>query len=363
MPKAISFIPHKERIATHKVEYLRAISDSMDHPWQAEDGRDLAPIQQTLVDKVSSYTKIPYWCWTDCCTDALQICIEGLTKEGDTIIVPAYGWRAFANAPTIMGRKADFCDIDETGNIDLNLLEDMIIKKAPAAVIIVHNFGTIVDVSKITPICQKYGVRIIEDAAPAFVMGEPYTYIPGSSSDVVCYSFDFTKFPGTLGSGGGIATRFSELHNRFFELQAHGTNKQREVVRIGTKSFMDVTSCAVLLKEIEIFEQNNYRERRRQVATWYNNNLPYKSIPGENYIWERYSMFVPYNEVGIVLERLQAIRILARTMFKQPLHTYPFFDKQQDLPVVMEFTNNLIHLPCHHYLSEDDLFKIKKAIG
>lgn len=362
MPKAISFIPHKERIATHKVEYLRAISDSMDHPWQAEDGRDLAPIQQTLVDKVSSYTKIPYWCWTDCCTDALQICIEGLTKEGDTIIVPAYGWRAFANAPTIMGRKADFCDIDETGNIDLNLLEDMIIKKAPAAVIIVHNFGTIVDVSKITPICQKYGVRIIEDAAPAFVMGEPYTYIPGSSSDVVCYSFDFTKFPGTLGSGGGIATRFSELHNRFFELQAHGTNKQREVVRIGTKSFMDVTSCAVLLKEIEIFEQNNYRERRRQVATWYNNNLPYKSIPGENYIWERYSMFVPYNEVDDVLERLHSIKCLARTMFKQPVNTYPFYEMRKELPQVNKFVNNLVHLPSHHFLVEEELERIKSVL-
>ena len=363
MPKAISFIPHKERIATHRFDYLRAISDSMDHPWQAEDGRDLAPIQQALVDKVRSYSGIPYWCWTDCCTDALQICIEGLTEEGDTIIVPAYGWRAFANAPTIMGRKADFCDIDETGNIDLNLLEDMIIKKAPAAIIIVHNFGTIVDVSQIAYICQKYGVRIIEDAAPSFVMGEPYSYIPGTSSDAVCYSFDFTKFPGTLGSGGGISTRFVELHNRFFELQAHGTNKQREVVRIGTKSFMDVTSCAVLLKEIQLFEQNNYRERRRQIATWYNNNLPYKSIPGENYIWERYSMFVPHNEVDHVLERLHSIKCLARTMFKQPLNTYPFYEMRKKLPQVSKFVQNLIHLPSHHFLTEEELKKIADALS
>ena len=185
----------------------------MDHPWQAEDGRELAPIQQALVKKVSQYTKLPYWCWTDCCTDALQICIEGLTKEGDSIIVPAYGWRAFANAPTIMGREVDFCDIDETGNIDLNNLEVMIKQKAPAAVIIVHNFGTIVNVSEIAGVCNFYGVRIIEDAAPAFVMDEPYSYLPGSSSDVVCYSFDFTKFPGTLGSGGAIATRHAELHD------------------------------------------------------------------------------------------------------------------------------------------------------
>ena len=362
MPKAIAFIPHKRRIENHKVDYLRAISDNMDHPWQAEDGRELAPIQQTLVEKVTSYTKMPHWCWTDCCTDALQICIEGLTNEGDRVIVPAYGWRAFANAPTIMGREVDFCDIDDTGNINLNNLEIMIKQKAPAAVIIVHNFGTIVDITPIKGICDFYGVKIIEDAAPAFVMNEPYSYIPGSASHAVCYSFDFTKFPGTLGSGGAIATRHDELHNIFFELQAHGTNKERDVVRIGTKSFMDVTSCAVLLKEIELFEQNNYRERRRQIATWYDNNLPYKSIPGENYIWERYSMFVPSEEVMDVLDRLHSVRCLARTMFKQPINTYPFYKTKKHLPNVEKFVSNLVHLPSHHFLTEEELERIKSVL-
>jgi len=362
MPKAISFIPHKTRVERHKVDYLRAISDNMDHPWQAEDGRELAPIQQELVDKVSGYTGMPYWCWTDCCTDALQICIEGLTNPGERIIVPAYGWRAFANAPTIMGREVDFCDIDQTGNIDLNILESMIVENPPAAVIVVHNFGAIVDVSPISPICQKYGVRIIEDAAPAFVMGEPYSYLPGSASDAVCYSFDFTKFPGTLGSGGAIATKNSDLHETFFELQAHGTDKKRQVVRIGTKSFMDVTSCAVLLKEINLFEQNKYRERRRQVATWYNNNLPYKSIPGENYIWERYSLFVPFNEVAYVLDKLQSVKCLARTMFKQPVNSFEFYKNRKDLPQVNEFVNNLVHLPSHHYLTEEELDRIKSVL-
>ena len=362
MPKAIAFIPHKQRIERHKVDYLKAIAENMDHPWQAEDGRELAPIQQKLVDKVSNYTNMPYWCWTDCCTDSLQICIEALTEPGDRVIVPAYGWRAFANAPTIMGREVDFCDIDMTGNIDLNELESMIRQNPPAAVFIIHNFGTIVDVSQIAEICEKYGVRIIEDAAPSFIMGEPYSYIPGSASDAVCYSFDFTKFPGTLGSGGGIATRHSKLHDMFFELQAHGTNKNREVVRIGTKSFMDVTSCAVLLKEIELFEQNQYRERRRQVATWYNNNLPYKSIPGENYIWERYSMFVPSVEVVGVLERLQNVRCLAKTMFKQPVNTFKFYPNRKHLPKVLEFIDNLVHLPSHHFLTQEDLERIKDAI-
>jgi len=366
MPKAIAFIPAKQRIERHKVDYLRAISDVMDNPWQSEDGRDLAPIQQELNKKCAELSQLPYWTFTNCCTDSLQIAVQTFTKPGDLVLVPAYGWRGFANAVAYMNREVEFLDVDMTGNLDVEkAIKRVKLTPKPAAIFMVHNFGAIANVKELCDVCREIGIKTVEDAAPSFIIDEQsmVSYMPGSASDMVCYSFDFTKNPGTLGSGGGIATRFADVHSAVYEIQAHETNKQKEVVRIGTKSYLDNTSCAVLLKEIQIYEQNHYRERRRQIAIWLENNLSYKSIPGENYIWERYSMFVPYNEVGIVLERLQAIRILARTMFKQPLHTYPFFDKQQDLPVVMEFTNNLIHLPCHHYLSEDDLFKIKEAIG
>ncbi len=362
MPKAIAFIPHKQRIEQHRVDYLRAISDAMEYPFQAEDGRNLAPIQQKLAATCALYSKLPYWTFTDCCTDSLQIAVQLLTEVGDTVIVPAYGWRAFSNAPILMGRKIDFCDINNTGNIDLNELESVIRKKAPAAVIIVHNFGTIVDVSQIASICEQYGVKIIEDAAPSFYMGEPYPYKPGHSSDVVCYSFDFTKFPGCLGSGGGLATRDAELADRIYELQAHGTDRSKQVVGIGTKSFMDNTSCAVLLKEFELFEQNQYRERRIEIAACYNENLPYNSVPGENYIWERFSMFVPSEQVVSVLDKLHSINCLARTMFKEPMSSYSFYDTQETLPGVKHFTENLIHLPSHHYITFEEQHRIRECL-
>ena len=56
-------------------------------------------------------------------------------------------------------------------------------------------------------------------------------------------------------------------------------------------------------KGVKVFERDQYRERRRQIATWYNNNLPFKCIPGKNYIWERYSLNVPFDEVDKVLDK------------------------------------------------------------
>ena len=74
--KAISFIPHRQRLEKHKVDYLRVISDAMDYPYQAEDGRDLAPIQRQLANKCVELSELPYWSFTNCGTDSLQIAVH-----------------------------------------------------------------------------------------------------------------------------------------------------------------------------------------------------------------------------------------------------------------------------------------------
>ena len=74
--KSIAFIPHKTRVEKNRVEYLKAINDAMEYPYQAEDGRDMSPIQQQLAKECSKYSDLPYWMFTDCCTDSLQIAVE-----------------------------------------------------------------------------------------------------------------------------------------------------------------------------------------------------------------------------------------------------------------------------------------------
>lgn len=362
MPKSIAFIPHRQRLERFKEVYLQAISSCMNYPYQAEDGRNLSPIQLRLAEKCSEISSLPYWRFTDCCTDSLQIAVSALTSENDTIIVPSYGWRAFTNAVRFLNRNLLFCDIDDTGNIDTTQAQELIEKHKPAAIIVVHNFGTIVDVRKIEAVCSKYKVKIIEDAAPSFYMNEPYSYVPGTASDIVCYSFDFTKNPGTLGSGGGIATRYADVDEAVYELQSHGLSRDGKVVRVGTKSFLDNTSCGVLYADIHLHEKHKFREARRSVADWYKNNLPFEPIEGENYIWERYSLKVPEKLVDKALISLHSVNCLARTMFKEPLSSLSIYNQDLNLPKTEQFTKNLIHLPCHHYITEEDRETIKKAL-
>jgi len=221
MPKAIVCTPHDARINKHRKDYLTAVHHSMDYPFQSEDGRDASPMHQQLETTCKRFNPIKYWQFTNCCTDSLQIAFHILCKPGDTVIVPAYGWRAITNAPQFVGLHVIYCDIDDTGNIDLNQLQHLIIEHKPTAVLIVHNFGTIVDISKIADICLVNNVSIIEDAAPSFVMNESYKYKLGSYSDIVCFSFDFTKSPGCLGAGGGLATNSEELSNKIKTVGSH----------------------------------------------------------------------------------------------------------------------------------------------
>ena len=350
MPKAISCIPHKQRIEAHRVDYLKAINDAIDHPWQSEDGREPSPTHIELEAEIKQHINIPYWQFTNCCTDALQIAFHAFCKLGDTVIVPAYGWRAIVNAPKLMGLNIIFCDIDDTGNIDISQAVDLIHQHQPSAILVVHNFGTLVDVSQLTDVCAKYNVAIIEDAAPSFTMGEPYDYELGSYSDAVCFSFDFTKSPGCLGAGGAIATNDSLNFTRFKTICAHTTSEWG----VGTKSYLDTTSAAVLLKEIQLIKQNNYRKKKVEIATYYLDKLPYKTLSGKNYIFHRFIILPELNVKETLLKAFKSERILAKSVYQA---------NTLDCVRAKDFAEKAIELPCHQFIDRDELnFRIEKIL-
>jgi len=342
MPKAIACIPHKHRMEAHRVDYLRAISDAMDHPFQSEDGREPSPQHQKLTEVCKKHIPLNHWHFTNCCTDSLQIAFHALCKPGDLVIVPGYGWRAIKNAPLFMNLRVECCDIDETGNVDLEQLKTLIKTRQPTAVLIVHNFGTLVDVSQIRDYCDQYGVKIIEDAAPSFTLGEPYSYSLGSASDIVCFSFDFTKSPGCLGAGGAIATNDDKLAAEIKTICSHTSTYKN----YGTKSYLDTVSAAVLTKDIELIKQNDYRRRRLEIATYYINNLPYKTLSGENYIFHRFIILTDRYDKQDVIKAFNSQKILAKSVFEP---------NSDNCLAATRFYREAIELPCHQFIDIDDL--------
>ena len=340
MPKAIASIPHQLRLDAHRIDYIKAINEAIDYPFQSEDGREPSPFHQSLEIKCKEHTGIAHWQFTNCCTDSLQIAFHTLCNIGDTVIVPAYGWRAIVNAPFFVGLNVLFCDIDETGNVDIEQLDEMIRQHQPKAVLIVHNFGAIVDFTEIVSTCEIYGTKIIEDAAPSFTMGEPYIYKLGTKSDVVCFSFDFTKSPGCLGAGGAIATNKKHIADIIKTVCSHTSHGDI----IGTKSYLDTSSAAVLVKDIELIEKNNYRQKRQDVANFYKQHLPFETLKGDNYIYHRFIIF-PENKQEL-LEKFRSKKILAKSVFAANTTT---------CNKAATFSETAVELPCHHFIDIDDL--------
>jgi len=342
MPKAISCIPHAQRMSAHKLDYFKAINFAIDYPFQSEDGREPSPDHVSLTKECQKLSGIKWWLFTNCCTDSLQICFNTLCKPGDTVIVPAYGWRAIANAPRFMGMNVVYCDIDETGNVDVAQLKELIYKHKPRAVLVVHNFGTVVDVSQISAIAQANECYIVEDAAPTFTMGEEYSYKLGSHSDAVCYSFDFTKSPGCLGAGGGLATNNEDLYKKFKTVCSHKTENNV----IGTKSYLDTVAAAVLREDMRLINLHNYRKRRVEIATYYMNKMPYKTLPGENYIFHRFIILPEKDEKQNLLNKLRSQKILAKSVFEP---------NSYDCERAVQFYEQAIELPCHQFIDINDL--------
>jgi len=181
-------------------------------------------------------------------------------------------------------------------------------------------------------------------------MNEDYDYILGYHSDMVCFSFDFTKSPGCLGAGGALATNDKELYNKIKIICSHTSSEYG----IGTKSYLDTVSASVLNTDIKLIEQNKYRQRRVDIATYYINNLPYKFLSGKNYIFHRFIILTDRDEKQAVINKFKSQKILAKSVFQPNTNT---------LPRANEFTETAIELPCHQFIDINDLnSRIKKIL-
>jgi dTDP-4-amino-4,6-dideoxygalactose transaminase len=154
-------------------------------------------------------------------TAALHLSLIALDiQKGDEVIVPAFTFPATANVVELVGAKPVFVDINlDDFCIDVNKIEEAITSKT-TAIIPVHEFGQSAQMDKILEICNKYNLKLIEDAACA--LGTEYKNKKvGTFGDFGCFSFHPRKAI-TTGEGGVIITNNKELAGKVRALRNHG---------------------------------------------------------------------------------------------------------------------------------------------
>jgi perosamine synthetase len=204
---------------------------------------------------------------TSSCTGALHLSLLAAgIGPGDEVIVPEITWVATASAVAYTGATPVFCDVDlETWTLDVSALESLISPRTKA-VMPVHLYGFPAEIEKICVIAKKYGIKVIEDAAPAIgaTKGEKTV---GTFGDIGCFSFQGAKLLVT-GEGGMLTTDNEELYLRAKKLQDHGRRPGTFwIEQLGYKYKMSNVTAALGLAQIQRAENQILRKRR--IRTWY----------------------------------------------------------------------------------------------
>lgn len=296
-------------------------------------------------------------------TDALQLAMMVLDiKAGDAVFCPTFTFFATAEVIAYAGATPVFVDSDpDTFNICPQDLERRIQsvleegKLRPRAVIAVDLFGLPADYAALESLCQRYELKLIEDAAQGFG-GEINGKRAGSFGDMATTSFFPAKPLGCYGDGGAIFTNNDEYANLLRSYRVHGKGKDKyDNVRIGLNSRLDTLQAAILLEKLAAFPSE--LKARNKVASIYStqlsNHFQTPHIP-EGYLssWAQYTLKSESRD--LLMSELKSAGIPTMIYYGTCMHQQTAFNylnhTDSDFPVASSLCKTVFSLPMHPYL-------------
>jgi perosamine synthetase len=321
-------------------------------------------------------------------TAALHLALEAIgLKEGHQVIMSPLTFAATAEVVCYFGAHPVFVDIDEeTMNMDPLKFEEYMSSHAnnkTKVVIPVHYGGLPCKMDRIMKIAERYGLRIIEDAAHAFPVKYQGRMI-GTIGDATCFSFYATK-PITTAEGGMLTTNDDTIAERTRMMRLHGMSKDAwmrysaegswfyEILSPGFKyNLTDIAAAMGLVQLKRVYEM---MEKRRQIAHLYNDafkdlaeiETPYTA---EDHAWHLYVIRLRKERLEIdrnqFMEQLRTKGIGTSVHFI-PLHTHPYYRSKyhyepEDYPISNQVYKQIVSLPIYSKMSLGDAYRVVDAV-
>lgn len=335
----------------------------------------LGPKVLELEKEIAAYSQCKYALGVSSGTDALLLALMALdTGHGDLVITTPFTFFATAGCIARLGAKPVFVDIDPvTFNIDPQKLESLLESMTNEelsrvkAVIPVHLFGHMADMQSIVPVCRRFGLKIIEDAAQAIGSECPFNGAvrrAGSVGDIGCFSFFPSKNLGGFGDGGMVVTNDADLCEKMKILRVHGSNPKYYHRIIGGNFRLDEIQAAVLLVKLKYLDR--WTESRQKNAGMYNQMLADVSaesfrtpaaLPGYRHIYNQYSIRTAKRDE--LKAYLKENGVATEIYYPLPMHLQECFSylryKQGDFPVAEEAALTALALPVYPEMSREGL--------
>lgn len=350
-------------------EFGKLLEQIWESKWITNNGS----FHQRLEESLCKYLKVDHISLFTNGTLPLITALQALRITGEVITTP-YSFVATTHALQWNGIKPVFVDIDPTTcNIDPDKIEAAITSKT-TAILPVHVYGTPCDINRIQSIADKYGLKVIYDAAHAFGVEVDGTSIL-QAGDMSTLSFHATKVYNTI--EGGALVMHSEQTKKYIDyLKNFGFAGEIEIVAPGINGKMDEVRAAYGLLNLK---QADYAiNLRKQVAVQYREGLRHQKgisfledIPGVKHNYAYFPVFIDASEYGMTRDELY-LKMCGNNIFGRryfyplisSLSTYRGLESANPkfLPIATQKAGSVICLPMYAGLSDSDVERVIRII-
>jgi UDP-2-acetamido-2-deoxy-ribo-hexuluronate aminotransferase len=365
----ISFIDLKTQYSVLEQNIKNSISNVL------ESGQFiLGPIVEEAELLLSKYTEAKNTVTVSSGTDALFVSLLALDiGPGSKVFLPSFTYTATAEVIALLQATPVFVDVDELtyniSSIDLNLKINSYKKSElnNSAIIAVDLFGQPADYPILQKIADENGLHLISDAAQSFGGAINDTKV-GKLAPITTTSFYPTKPLSCYGDGGAIFTDDNDIAKKIKSIRSHGiSNDPYENIRIGTNARFDAIQAAVIINKLSIFDEE--LTQRRKIASTYDQELSecvlLPRIQTEmKSAWAHYT--IRTKKRNAMRQFLLENDIPTMIYYPKPMHkqiAYQNYHNHKDtLPNSEMLCNEVLSLPLHPYINEDQILRITSKI-
>lgn len=379
-------------------EFHALLKEIWDSKWITNNGSFHRQLEAALAE----YLKVPYVSLFTNGTLPLLTALQALRITGEVITTP-YSFVATTHSIWWNGCKPVFVDVDpKTGNMDPDKIEAAITPKT-TAIMPVHCYGKPCDVRRIKEIADKYGLKVIYDAAHAFALEIPKNeadykvafdeannvFNPSQAAkkvevetesilnwgDMSTLSFHATKVYNTI-EGGAMIMHDAETKKRIDYLKNFGFAGETTVVGPGINSKVDEMRSAYGLLNLKLVDaaidaRKNTADVYREALRGVDGLTFYEDMPGVKHNYSYFPMFIDAEKYGMTRDELyfkmKEANVLGRRYFYPLISEFSTYRglesaNKANLVNAHKMADTVICLPMHHELSEGDMERILNLV-
>ncbi len=350
--------------------------------WSSKWITNMGQFHNQLEKALAEYLHVPYVCLFTNGTLPLMTALQALRITGEVITTP-YSFVATTHSIWWNGCKPVFVDIDPTtGNMDPERIEAAI-TPATTCIMPVHCYGKPCNTKRIQEIADKYGLKIIYDAAHAFGLEVPAELygLPAynekgmagimNAGDMSTLSFHATKVYNTI-EGGALVVHDEKTKKRIDNLKNFGITDEVTVVAPGINGKMDEMRSAYGLLNLK--QVDAAIKARKEVAKKYRTALRnvkgvdfWDDMPGVRHNYSYFPIFIDADGFGMSRDdlyfKMKEHGVLSRRYFYPLISNFPTYRglssaNKDNLPLGNKMSDEVLCLPMHHALTKNDIDRV-----